>query len=54
MPSQMLARGAFDCPDIDCVVRVKGKNLRAGDMAKVKVTAADDYDLVARALGPVR
>jgi ribosomal protein S12 methylthiotransferase len=54
MPSQMLARGTFDCPDIDCVVRVKGKNLRPGDLAKVKVTAADDYDLIAKALGPVR
>jgi ribosomal protein S12 methylthiotransferase len=54
MPTQMLARGVFDAPEIDCVVRVKGKNLRPGDLATVKVTAADDYDLVARALGPVR
>ena len=35
-------------PDIDCEVRVKGKNLRPGDFVKVKVTAADGYDLVGR------
>jgi ribosomal protein S12 methylthiotransferase len=40
-----------DAPEIDCAVRVKGKNLRAGDFAKVKVTAADGYDLAARAIG---
>ena len=31
-------------------VRVKGKNLRPGDLVRVKVTAADGYDLAARAL----
>jgi ribosomal protein S12 methylthiotransferase len=40
-----------DAPEIDCAVRVKGKNLRAGDFVKVKVTAADGYDLAARAVG---
>jgi ribosomal protein S12 methylthiotransferase len=54
MPSQVVARGTFDAPEIDCIVRVKGKGLCPGDFAKVKVTAADDYDLAARALGPVR
>jgi ribosomal protein S12 methylthiotransferase len=42
-----------DSPDIDCAVRVKGKNLRPGDFVKVKVTAADGYDLAGRAVGPV-
>jgi ribosomal protein S12 methylthiotransferase len=44
-------RTTADSPDIDCAVRVKGKNLRAGDFVRVKVTAADGYDLAGRALG---
>ncbi len=40
-----------DTPDIDCAVRVKGKSLRPGDFVKVKVTAADGYDLAGRAVG---
>jgi ribosomal protein S12 methylthiotransferase len=54
VPNHVLARGQADAPDIDCLVRVKGKGLRPGDLVKVKVTAADGYDLVARALGTVR
>ncbi len=54
VPGHVLARGHADAPDIDCVVRVKGKGLRPGDLVSVKVTAADDYDLVGRAVGPVR
>jgi ribosomal protein S12 methylthiotransferase len=53
-PAHVLARGHADAPDIDCVVRVKGKNLRAGDLVRVKVTGADGYDLIGRALGPGR
>jgi ribosomal protein S12 methylthiotransferase len=48
------ARSAADAPDIDGLVRVKGKNLRPGDLVRVKVTAADGYDLAARAIGPAR
>jgi ribosomal protein S12 methylthiotransferase len=44
-------RTTADAPDIDCAVRVKGKNLRPGDFVKVKVTAADGYDLAGRAVG---
>jgi ribosomal protein S12 methylthiotransferase len=54
VPNHVLARGHADAPDIDCLVRVKGKGLRPGDLVTVKVTAADGYDLVARALGTVR
>jgi ribosomal protein S12 methylthiotransferase len=32
-------------------VRVKGKALRPGDFVKVKITAADAYDLAGRAVG---
>ena len=54
MPNHVQARGHFDSPDIDCMVRVKGKNLQAGDIVPVKITAADEYDLVGRAVGVVR
>jgi ribosomal protein S12 methylthiotransferase len=47
-------RGVADAPDIDGLVRVKGKNLRPGDLVRAKVTAADGYDLAARAIGPAR
>lgn len=54
IPNHVLARGHADAPDIDGLVRVKGKNLQAGDLVRVKVTAADGYDLAARALGAGR
>src|SRR5262249_44437579 len=54
MPNHLQARGHADAPDIDCMVRVKGKGLQMGDIIAVKVTAADGYDLVARAVGSVR
>lgn len=48
------ARSHADAPEIDALVRVKGKNLQPGDMIHAKVTAADGYDLIARAIGSVR
>lgn len=54
MPNHFLARGHADAPDIDGLVRVKGKGLQAGDIVRVKVTGADGYDLAARALAPGR
>src|SRR5262249_9132992 len=51
LPNHALARSYADAPDIDGLVRVKGKGLHAGDLVRVKVTAADGYDLAARALG---
>jgi ribosomal protein S12 methylthiotransferase len=54
MPNQLRARSYADAPEIDCLVRVKGKGLRPGDLARVKITAADGYDLVGRSLGVVR
>jgi ribosomal protein S12 methylthiotransferase len=50
VPGHVLARGHADSPDIDCVVRLKGKNLRPGDVVQARVTGADGYDLLARAL----
>jgi ribosomal protein S12 methylthiotransferase len=54
MPNQVQARSHADSPDIDCIVRVKGKNLMPGDIVPVKITASDEYDLVGRAVGVVR
>ncbi len=54
LPGQVQARGHADAPDIDCVVRVKAKGVQAGDIVLVKITAADGYDLVGRAVGAVR
>jgi ribosomal protein S12 methylthiotransferase len=48
VPNHVLARGHADAPDIDGVVRVKGKGLHPGDIVRVQVTAADGYDLVGR------
>jgi len=51
VPNHFLARSTADAPDIDALVRVKAKNLKPGDFVKVKITAADGYDLVGRAIG---
>jgi ribosomal protein S12 methylthiotransferase len=50
VPGHYLARGPFDAPEIDCVVRLKGKNLRPGDLVRSRVMGADGYDLAARAI----
>jgi ribosomal protein S12 methylthiotransferase len=50
VPNHAMGRSYADAPDIDGLVRVKGKNLRGGDLVRVKVTAADGYDLAGRAL----
>jgi ribosomal protein S12 methylthiotransferase len=50
VPGYVLARTASDAPDIDCVVRLKGKNLRPGDLVRSRITGADGYDLMARAI----
>lgn len=50
VPGHHLARGHADAPDIDCVVRLKGKNIHPGDLVRAKITMADGYDLAARAI----
>jgi ribosomal protein S12 methylthiotransferase len=54
VPGWYLARGHADAPEIDTQIRVKGRNLKAGDLVRVKVTAADGYDLQAKALKGLR
>ncbi len=53
-PNHVHARGHTDAPEIDCLIRVKGKNLKPGDLVSVKITSADGYDLVGRTLGNAR
>jgi ribosomal protein S12 methylthiotransferase len=50
VPGHVLARSHADAPDIDCLVRLKGKSLRPGDLVRARVTGADAYDLLARAI----
>ncbi|MBY0229079.1 MAG: 30S ribosomal protein S12 methylthiotransferase RimO [Gemmataceae bacterium] len=50
VPDHVTARGTADAPEIDCVVRLKGKGLRPGNLVRARVTGADGYDLMARAL----
>jgi len=54
MPNHFHARGHADAPEIDGLVRLKGKNLRPGDIVRAKVTGADGYDLAARLIGEPR
>lgn len=54
LPNHWQARSYADAPDVDCLLRVKNKKLRPGDLVRVKVTAADGYDLVAKTVGNVR
>jgi ribosomal protein S12 methylthiotransferase len=53
VPGHVLCRSTADAPEIDAVVRAKGKNLRPGDFVKIKVVSADGYDLTGRAVGEV-
>jgi ribosomal protein S12 methylthiotransferase len=50
MPGLVLARGPADAPEIDAAVRIKGKNLRPGNLVQARITGADGYDLAARAI----
>jgi ribosomal protein S12 methylthiotransferase len=54
VPNHVLARSQADAPEIDCLVRVKGKGLLPGDLVHVKVTGGDGYDLLGRAVGKAR
>jgi ribosomal protein S12 methylthiotransferase len=46
-----LGRTYADAPDVDGVTFVQGAHLRAGDLVRCEVMAAEGYDLIARASG---
>jgi ribosomal protein S12 methylthiotransferase len=50
VPGHVLARTTADAPDIDCLVRLKGKNIQPGHLVRGRITGADGYDLMARAI----
>lgn len=50
VPGHYVARSKADSPEIDCQVRLKGKQLKSGDLVHCRVTGADGYDLMARAI----
>ena len=50
-PRRVLARSAADAPDIDGLVLVKGaRRPQPGQLLRVRVTGADDYDLTAQVI----
>lgn len=49
-----LGRSLADAPDVDPMVYVTGKHLRAGRFVPCEIVATSEYDLVAAALGPGR
>lgn len=47
-PGEMIARSKADAPEVDAVVYLgEAAHLKAGDIVRVNVTGADDYDLYA-------
>ena len=52
MDDYVVGRTKFDAPEVDCVVKLPAfQALRAGDMVRAKITAAEEYDLSGHALG---
>jgi ribosomal protein S12 methylthiotransferase len=49
-PQWFVGRSYADAPDIDGQVRLKGKKLQSGDLVRAKITGADGYDLLGRAI----
>lgn len=49
-----VGRSYAEAPEIDGVVYVTGGDLRPGDLVPCEIVAAEEYDLVAAALGPAK
>lgn len=49
-----LGRGYADAPDVDGTVIVSGKKLKAGQIVPCEIVQAQDYDLIAAAVGKGR
>jgi ribosomal protein S12 methylthiotransferase len=50
VPGCFLGRCYADAPEIDGCVRIKGKGLAPGDLVRARITGADGYDILGRAL----
>jgi ribosomal protein S12 methylthiotransferase len=49
-PGSAIGRSPWDAPEIDGVVKLRGKGFKPGDLVRCEITAADAYDLRAKAL----
>ena len=49
-----VGRSAADAPDVDAVVYVTGKKLKAGQIVKAEVVGSQGYDLIAVSVGRPR
>ena len=49
-PEQFTARSQMDAPEVDGVIYVRGKQLKVGNFANVRVTGAMEYDLIGEAV----
>jgi ribosomal protein S12 methylthiotransferase len=47
---EWIARSKADAPDVDASVYLNGQGLTPGDIVKVRITGADDYDLYAECI----
>jgi len=45
-----VGRSQYQAPEVDGVIFIKGKNLRTGDFVCVKITKAQEYDLIGKAI----
>jgi len=48
--NEYIGRTQGDAPEIDCGVYVSGRNLKAGEFRKVRITDALEYDLIGEAV----
>ncbi|MBT6784095.1 MAG: 30S ribosomal protein S12 methylthiotransferase RimO, partial [Planctomycetes bacterium] len=46
----VLGRSYAEAPEIDSIIRLPGGSASAGEMIRCRITATDDYDLVAEPL----
>ncbi|RKY42668.1 MAG: 30S ribosomal protein S12 methylthiotransferase RimO [Candidatus Makaraimicrobium thalassicum] len=45
-PEQFVGRSQMDAPEVDGVIYVRGRDIRAGDFVDVRVTGTMEYDLI--------
>ncbi len=45
-----VGRTTADAPEVDCVVRIEGDGVRAGDLVEARIIGVDGYDLVGQVI----